>query len=902
MKYLSKKMVSLLLIGMIAISGILSGTTAHAAETDTTTIPSDTNTSQKVYTIVLDPGHGPAGTGASRDWGDFFVDEAVINFKISQYTKTALEDNYPNVVVYLTKETQNENKAISERVAFAMSKQADVFVSQHVNSTSEKVTEANGVMAMVPYIDETHSYNKDVALLSQKLANKLLNELSLLGFKNNGFLYALSRDNTTYPDGSLADYYGVVRYCRQNNLPGFIMEHGFVNNRQDALLLNDEETLKKIGEADARGIISFLSENLGYVLEPEKEEEPPVHNNPFTDIAEGTYYYDGVLWAVENGITNGIGDNRFGVEQTCTRGQGLTFLWRYEEKPAYTTNAFTFKDVTTNDFFYESVCWGVENKITTGYTAETFAPMDYLTRAQFVTFLWRNAGCPTPTSSTTAFVDISPSDYYYHAVLWAVENGITNGVAEDLFAPNDNCLRVQVVTLLNRLAIIEAENEPEEELPEDIPQETLPEEPKEETPEREPIIIEDPTQPVDATLYGLSVDNEGKENSLVLQQLVDTLAPTGGTIYIPAGEYKFGEIGKQTIGSHCVKMQSNITIKGDGETTILKPYGHTSEGLDMFYFNDYVDTGEPAYLENCHFKDFVIDSVGASCDTYSSAGKGFMINLFKDCTWENITVKNTEGTGFGVDCPIGGSMENCIAINCGKAASSTSPGASGFGIGFGYSEEEYFTISNCKSIDNGVFGFFFEHQGRFNATKYPATKAKEFIVTNCEASNNQYNFGGMLTMNTTYSDCISSNAKVHGFFFENAKDSTITNCQSSEEGNASFVILQSDRFGGTQEVTNILYDGCTSSNTPYGAIIESKITTALMGSNSITNCTFTDNSVHTIMTSGTMDSLTLEGNTSNTDNNALDATITTFINTDNSWNPEEPDAEDIDTEESLIAA
>ena len=156
-------------------------------------------------------------------------------------------------------------------------------------------------------------------------------------------------------------------------------------------------------------------------------------------------------------------------------------------------------------------------------------------------------------------------------------------------------------------------------------------------------------------------------------------------MYIPAGEYEFAENGKQKIGSHCIKMRSGVSIVGDGEKTVLKPVGSSYYGMDMFYFNDYIDKGEALYLENCRFENFVIDGSETSCRVYTSAGKGFMFNLFKNCHFKNVTVKNTDATGFGVDCPVESTITGCTAIGCGKAATQENSGASGFGIGFGCS-------------------------------------------------------------------------------------------------------------------------------------------------------------------------------------------------------------------------
>lgn len=280
----------------------------------------------------------------------------------------------------------------------------------------------------------------------------------------------------------------------------------------------------------------------------------------------------------------------------------------------------------------------------------------------------------------------------------------------------------------------------------------------------------------DATKFGLSPLNTGKENSTILQMLVNSI-PVGETIYIPSGEYEFAAIENQTIGSHCVKMRSDVNIVGDGDTTILLPVGNSAYGLDMFYFNELLDINSAIYLENCTFRDFVIDAIGTSSNTYTSAGKGFMFNLYKNCHWENVIVVNTDGTGFGMDCPIDCTITNCVAINCGKAATTEDGGASGFGIGFGYSDKENIKIINCTSIGNKKFGFFFEHQGIFNSNLYQAKRAKGFLVKDCRADGNYYNFGGVVAKNVIYNNCISKAPISNGFHFEDSTNCSTINCR-----------------------------------------------------------------------------------------------------------------------------
>lgn len=283
---------------------------------------------------------------------------------------------------------------------------------------------------------------------------------------------------------------------------------------------------------------------------------------------------------------------------------------------------------------------------------------------------------------------------------------------------------------------------------------------------------------LDATEYGVSPTNSGKQNSENLQKLIDMASQTGGAIYIPAGEYEFAENGTQAIGSHCIKMRSDVTIFGDGEQTVLRPTGQSAYGLDMFYFNDYLDTGEAIYLENCTFRDFVIDGQGTSCQTYTSAGKGFMFNLFRNCHWQGVTVKNTDATGFGVDCPMDSSISDCVAIGCGKAATVENSGASGFGIGFGFADGESIIITNCTAEENRKFGFFFEHQGRFDDVRYAAETPGALCVKNCTAMGNLYNFGGIVAEDVVYDACVSVSAMRVGYYFEDCQNCQMLGCES----------------------------------------------------------------------------------------------------------------------------
>ena len=256
-----------------------------------------------------------------------------------------------------------------------------------------------------------------------------------------------------------------------------------------------------------------------------------------------------------------------------------------------------------------------------------------------------------------------------------------------------------------------------------------------------------------------------EHNTKVLQLLVDS-AEENEVITIEKGVYYFPKGGSNTKGNedYIIKLSNNVNITGAGTSkelsTILKPYAkeNTIEyGLDMFYYNELIDSQgtNPQYLENVSFSNFIIDGESVRGKNYNTSGKGFMINLCRNCFWNNIIIQNTDATGFGMDNIINGKISNSTAINCGKNASANSEGASGFGIGTGYSNEESVIIENCKSIGNKKYGYFFEHQGIFNRY-YQANSSKGFIVRNSTATGNLYNFGGRRANDISYINCTST--------------------------------------------------------------------------------------------------------------------------------------------------
>ena len=171
-------------------------------------------------------------------------------------------------------------------------------------------------------------------------------------------------------------------------------------------------------------------------------------DSTFTDVAVDAYYADAVAWAVKNGITNGKGNGLFGSNDPCTRGQIVTFLWRAAGSPAPKGTAAVPADVLPGSYCYNAVAWALENGITNGLADGTFGVNNTCTRGQSVTFLYRAMG--TAPTTVNGFTDVAADSFCAEAVTWAVENGVTNGTTASTFSPSNGCTRAQIVTFLYR--------------------------------------------------------------------------------------------------------------------------------------------------------------------------------------------------------------------------------------------------------------------------------------------------------------------------------------------------------------------------------------------------------------------------------------------------------------------
>ena len=181
---------------------------------------------------------------------------------------------------------------------------------------------------------------------------------------------------------------------------------------------------------------------------------PSQPTQTFRDVSKSSYYYDAVTWAVENGVTDGTGSNTFSPDKACTRAEIVTFLWRAAGKPAAKSSVNPFTDVSKSAYYYDAVLWAVEAGITQGTSATTFSPDKTCSRAEAVTFLFR-AASGKASSGTVSFTDVPANAYYKDAVLWAVAENVTQGTGSSTFSPDKTCSRAEIVTFLYRSPLSE---------------------------------------------------------------------------------------------------------------------------------------------------------------------------------------------------------------------------------------------------------------------------------------------------------------------------------------------------------------------------------------------------------------------------------------------------------------
>ena len=206
---------------------------------------------------------------------------------------------------------------------------------------------------------------------------------------------------------------------------------------------------KEIKLTEKNGKYTFTMPASKVTVEAMFKAEQSTGKNPFTDVPAGSYYEDAVIWAVDKGITTGTSATTFNPNGICTRAQAVTFLWRAAGSPAAKSAVMPFTDVKAGSYYYDAVLWAVEQGITKGTSDTMFSPDATCTRAQIVTFLWRSQKSPA-AGTANPFADVKSTAYYADAVLWAVKENITKGTTNTTFSPDADCTRAQIVTFLYR--------------------------------------------------------------------------------------------------------------------------------------------------------------------------------------------------------------------------------------------------------------------------------------------------------------------------------------------------------------------------------------------------------------------------------------------------------------------
>lgn len=396
-----------------------------------------------ILVIALDAGHGGRDPGASGTFNGVTYREREVTAKIADFLQEELEQ-YANVRVFQTIRTIGGTQEVTQpedRVAYAVSQGAEVYISLHCNSANPG---ASGSLVCVP----NSSYRYDIYQEAGALADCILAELSGLGLKNRGH-YLRNDDTARYPDNTVADFFKGIRYSKLAGIPGIIVEHAFISNQSDCLTyFSTDEQIRRLAHADALGIAAHFGLTLASEM-PEPEPEPDPFQ--FTDVKAADYFRASVEWALERGVTKGITDTLFGVGDDCTRAQAVTFLWRMAGAPAPQQTAQPYTDVGAVSYYEPAVRWAAASGIATDDGTGLFRPEDPCTRGEFVDFLWRYAGRPA-VDSALRFSDVPADTELAAAVAWAAKAGVTQGVTATLFVPDGTCLREQCVTFLCRAA------------------------------------------------------------------------------------------------------------------------------------------------------------------------------------------------------------------------------------------------------------------------------------------------------------------------------------------------------------------------------------------------------------------------------------------------------------------
>ncbi len=406
--------------------------------------------------ITIDPGHGGADTGAIATYNGRQYAERDLVMKIALYLKEELE-TYRNVSVAMTR-TSNAASActqvgtIEPRVDFAKDHGADLLVSLHLNAHNS--TAVHGAWALT----SNGNYNQGVAAVGTAVGDNILNELSKLGVTRQGHLIRNSSDSR-YPNGTVADYYGIVRYGILKSVPSLIVEHCFLTNQSDfSQFLSTDEKLRQLALADAAGIVDYFG--------LEKKDGTELSNAiVLTDYRDhwGASYIDR---AIQAGWVKGYPDRTFRPDVTLSRADFVTLLARLSGEDLTPFGGSSFPDVSADSYFAQSVAWAVNAGIISGFPDGTFRPGEAITRAQMAHIMalyLKHKGFDTTYTgdgTDSRIADIGTiGAWALDDVLFCYGAGLLNGRGAN-FEPDGIATRAEACTVLTRLYDYETTNVP----------------------------------------------------------------------------------------------------------------------------------------------------------------------------------------------------------------------------------------------------------------------------------------------------------------------------------------------------------------------------------------------------------------------------------------------------------
>ena len=326
--------------------------------------------------ICVDPGHGGIDSGCVATYDGRQYTERDICMQIGLYLKEELE-TYRHVKVFLTRTPDTPSSKLPSgevkfRSDYAAEECCDFLISLHLNDVAAGSPVPGGACALV----SNGNYRPEIAEAGKAVAAVSLAELEKLGVENKGFLLRNSGDSR-YPNGKIADYYGIVRYGILTNIPSTLIEHGFLRNEHDfRAILSSEEKLRAVAKADAAGLVAYFG------LE-KADPDAPAEQAPIrlSDVP-GHWAAENISTAVTNGWVNGYPDHTFRPNATLTRADFVTLLSRMSGEEIAQPDADPFPDVQSTKYYAAGVSWAVDAGIVSGFPDGTFHPAENVTRQQ----------------------------------------------------------------------------------------------------------------------------------------------------------------------------------------------------------------------------------------------------------------------------------------------------------------------------------------------------------------------------------------------------------------------------------------------------------------------------------------------------------------------------------------